>query len=81
MTEQTTVDPDHMHHWIIDQPNGPTSNRHLQELRIDSGVQELDSGFRLGQRRKQKARRRQSAQVQHLIRLSARSDNRTNGVS
>ena len=81
MTEQTTVDTDCMHHWIIDQPNGPTSIGTCKILRLDSGVQELNTGFRLGQGRKQKARRRQSPQVQHLIRLLVRSANQTNGES
>ena len=48
MSEQTTVDTDCMHHWMIDQPNGPTSIGTCKNCGTDPGVQELDPGFGLG---------------------------------
>ena len=54
MNEETVVtDSDCVHHWMIGRPNGPTSMGTCKICGRDPGVQELDTGFRVGQGRRQ----------------------------
>ena len=63
MSEQTTVDTDCMHHWLIDQPNGPTS---IGTCKICGLTQEFKNSIqgsgwdRDGSRRRAAANRRRS---------------------
>ena len=64
MTEQTTDDPDHMHHWIIDQPNGPTSIGTCKSCGLTQEFKNSIQGSgwdRDGSRRRAAANRRRSS--------------------